>query len=59
VLGVLLALVEKCGQLVTKDELMNRVWPSTFVGENNLPVCIYKRGRFWERVETGMLTSRL
>jgi DNA-binding winged helix-turn-helix (wHTH) protein len=42
VLGVLLALVEKCGQLVTKDELMNRVWPSTFVGENNLPVCIYK-----------------
>ena len=32
----LLALVERQGRLVTKDELLRIVWPDTFVEENNL-----------------------
>ncbi len=35
VLGVL---VQSAGQLVTKDELMRRVWPGAAVGENTLEV---------------------
>jgi DNA-binding winged helix-turn-helix (wHTH) protein len=33
---ILAVLVEAGGQLVTKDELMSRVWPGTFVEENSL-----------------------
>jgi len=33
---VLLALVERRGQLVTKNELLEAVWPGVFVEENNL-----------------------
>src|SRR5215470_1029817 len=33
---VLLALVERAGQLVTKDELLGIVWPGVVVEENNL-----------------------
>lgn len=32
----LLLLVENCGHLLTKDELMKRLWPETFVEEVNL-----------------------
>jgi DNA-binding winged helix-turn-helix (wHTH) protein/TolB-like protein/Tfp pilus assembly protein PilF len=32
----LIALVERHGHLVTKDELFQRVWPDSFVEENNL-----------------------
>ncbi|HKS30244.1 MAG TPA: transcriptional regulator [Pyrinomonadaceae bacterium] len=32
----LLALVEKSQRVVSKQELMERVWPNTFVEENNL-----------------------
>jgi DNA-binding winged helix-turn-helix (wHTH) protein len=35
-LETLLALVENPGRLVGKDELMKRLWPDTFVEENNL-----------------------
>jgi predicted ATPase/DNA-binding winged helix-turn-helix (wHTH) protein len=35
-LEVLAVLVEARGELVTKDELMERVWPTTIVEENNL-----------------------
>ena len=37
-LDVLAALVESAGDVVTKDELMRRVWPDTFVEEANLSV---------------------
>ena len=37
-LDVLLALVERPGELVTKDELIERVWPGVIVEENNLQV---------------------
>src|SRR5262249_10439743 len=32
----LLALVENCHHVVTKEELMNRVWPDIYVEETNL-----------------------
>ena len=37
-LDVLAALCEQPGAVVTKDELMRRVWPDTFVEEANLTV---------------------
>jgi DNA-binding response OmpR family regulator len=37
---LLMTLIEACGRLVTKDEIMERVWPSTVVSENNLRVQI-------------------
>lgn len=37
-LDLLLALVERSGDVVTKSELMERVWPDTFVEEANLSV---------------------
>jgi DNA-binding winged helix-turn-helix (wHTH) protein len=39
-IDVLLILVEANGALVTKDELMKRVWPTTIVTDNNLRVQI-------------------
>jgi len=35
---LLLMLIERAGQLVTKDELLERVWPKLVVEENNLQV---------------------
>lgn len=35
-LDVLFTLIDARGQLVTKDELLSRVWPNTTVEENNL-----------------------
>jgi predicted ATPase/DNA-binding winged helix-turn-helix (wHTH) protein len=35
---ILTALVERPGEVVSKDELQSRVWPSTFVEESNLKV---------------------
>jgi DNA-binding winged helix-turn-helix (wHTH) protein/pimeloyl-ACP methyl ester carboxylesterase len=32
----LVALVENCGHVISKDELMKKVWPDSFVEENNL-----------------------
>ncbi len=38
--GVLEWLVARAGQLVTKDEFMDRLWPGVFVGDAVLKVCI-------------------
>jgi predicted ATPase/DNA-binding winged helix-turn-helix (wHTH) protein len=35
---ILVALVERAGELVTKEELIARVWPNTFVDEGSLRV---------------------
>ena len=35
---ILIALVERSGEIVSKDELNARVWPNTFVEEGNLKV---------------------
>ena len=37
---VLIALLERPGELVSKEELMARVWPNTFVGPANLAMHI-------------------
>jgi DNA-binding winged helix-turn-helix (wHTH) protein len=37
-LDLLVALVERAGELVSKGELMARVWPDTLVEESNLRV---------------------
>jgi DNA-binding winged helix-turn-helix (wHTH) protein len=37
---VLIALLERPGELVNKEELMARVWPNTFVGRANIAVHI-------------------
>ncbi len=39
-MDILIALVNRAGQLVTKDELVAYVWPNTFVEETNLRVNI-------------------
>jgi DNA-binding winged helix-turn-helix (wHTH) protein/TolB-like protein/lipopolysaccharide biosynthesis regulator YciM len=38
IFDILVVLVENNGQLLDKEELMRRVWPDTFVEENNLTV---------------------
>ena len=38
--GVLEFLVARAGQLVTKDEFLDRLWPGVFVGDAVLKVCI-------------------
>ena len=35
---ILIALLERPGELVSKEELLSRVWPNTFVEEGNLKV---------------------
>src|ERR1700742_1629273 len=37
---LLLTLIERAGSLVTKDELMSRVWGGTAIGDNTLHVHI-------------------
>jgi DNA-binding winged helix-turn-helix (wHTH) protein len=38
-------LVEQAGRLVSRDELMRRVWPGTFVAPGNLAVTIHQLRR--------------
>jgi DNA-binding winged helix-turn-helix (wHTH) protein len=44
-MDILIALVERAGELVSKEELMTRVWPNTFVSPANLAVqlCALRR----------------
>lgn len=39
---VLLALVERAGQMVSKDDLMSRVWGPAGIGDNRLHVHVYQ-----------------
>jgi len=39
-LEILVALLERAGELVTKEELMNLVWPNVYVEPANLTVHI-------------------
>lgn len=41
VFDLLLVLVERRGQVLSKDQLMSEVWPDTFVEETNLKVNIF------------------
>lgn len=44
-LDLLIALVERAGELIPKDDLVSRVWPATFVEESNLRVHLAKLRR--------------
>jgi DNA-binding winged helix-turn-helix (wHTH) protein len=39
---LLLALVEQAGQIVSKDDLMSRVWGRAAIGDNRLHVHVYE-----------------
>ena len=39
---VLQLLIEKCGEIVTKDEMLRKVWNGSFVEESNLSVQVYR-----------------
>jgi Tol biopolymer transport system component/DNA-binding winged helix-turn-helix (wHTH) protein len=41
VVETLVALIERQGEVISKDELMNRLWPDSFVEEANLSQNIY------------------
>jgi Tol biopolymer transport system component/DNA-binding winged helix-turn-helix (wHTH) protein len=41
VVETLIALIERCGEVIGKDELMKRLWPDSFVEEANLSQNIY------------------
>src|SRR5712692_11516446 len=40
--AMLRCLLEHPGQLVTKEALLNTVWPDTYVGESALTICIHE-----------------
>src|SRR5579871_3183678 len=44
-LDLLIALVERAGSVVSKDELMSRAWPDVVVEDTNLRVNIYNLRR--------------
>src|SRR5207247_4419075 len=45
VIETLLVLVERAGHLVTKEELLAKVWPDTFVDESNLAQNVFRLRR--------------
>jgi TolB-like protein/DNA-binding winged helix-turn-helix (wHTH) protein len=53
VFDTLLALVESDGRLLSKDELMDRIWPDSTVEENNLTQAIYLLRRVLQESENG------
>ena len=46
---ILLALVERAGQTVTKQDLLARAWPDTFVDDANLRVHVAALRKVTER----------
>lgn len=52
-IDVLTALVERAGNVVSRDDLMGRAWPSTFVEASNLKVTVATIRRVLERSEPG------
>src|SRR2546421_12359409 len=53
VLDPLLALVERSGTLVTKDELMARLWPDSFVEEANLTQNVFQLRKVLGEAQSG------
>lgn len=49
---VIRLLVEKCGEVVTKDEILGEVWNGSFVEEGNLAVHISKLRRLLDSSKT-------
>lgn len=53
VIETLLALIEKRGEVVGKDELMDRLWANTFVEESNLTQNIYRLRKTLGKAQDG------
>jgi len=54
VVDTLLVLVENVGSVVDKETLLSRVWPDTFVDENNLAqnISVLRRALRTSKIET-------
>jgi DNA-binding winged helix-turn-helix (wHTH) protein/tetratricopeptide (TPR) repeat protein len=52
-LELLLALIEKAGRVVPREELVQRLWPKTSVGENSLPQAVAALRRVLSRDSGG------
>jgi TolB-like protein/Flp pilus assembly protein TadD len=53
VFNLLLLLVQRSGHLVTKEELMERIWPDSVVEENNLTVSVSALRKVLGEVQKG------
>lgn len=53
VVETLVALVERSGEVISKDELMNRLWANSFVEESNLTQNIYLLRKALGNAENG------
>ena len=53
VFETLVVLVEKRGHIIEKDELLKRLWPDTFVEENNLAQNIFQLRKVLENKSNG------
>jgi len=54
IVDTLLVLVENVGSVVDKETLLSRVWPDTFVDENNLAqnISVLRRALRTSKIET-------
>src|SRR5215471_8378368 len=57
-LEILGVLVHRPGDLVSRDEIMNVVWPGVVVESSNLPVQIARSAAFWMTGERRAAASR-
>ena len=48
VFNILLLLVQRSGHLVTKEELIEQVWPDAIIEENNLKLIIEQKRENWK-----------
>lgn len=53
VMGVLVMLAERTGQVVSRDELIAKLWPGVVVGDEVLSRCIYELRRQLDRAGGG------
>src|ERR1035437_7097765 len=58
-LDLLIVLVENCGRIVDKQELMKKVWPDTFVEDNNLAFNISVLRKLFGESEIVVLYKRV
>jgi DNA-binding winged helix-turn-helix (wHTH) protein len=58
-LEILVALIERRGELVSKDALIARVWPDTHIAEGNLKFQVAGLRRALEPVSTPVMKAML
>jgi DNA-binding winged helix-turn-helix (wHTH) protein len=58
VFDILMVLIQNPGRILTKDEMMQQVWPDTTVEESNLARNVPRYARHWVRNPTKLNTSK-